>query len=91
MTYLLWIIKNPKDALLGLFGFIIALLWGANKYRAAKVEKLEDEVQTTTKALDIEKKQSSAIAEIKDNELEEIMLEVKENAKKSKSDRIDNW
>lgn len=91
MTYIIWIIKNPKEAIIAALAFIGAALYALLKLKSAKVEKLENEVQTAQKETQITSEQAKQVSKIKDAEPEEIILKVKENAKKSKSDRIDSW
>jgi predicted Holliday junction resolvase-like endonuclease len=91
MTWLMWVIKNPKEAIIGALAFVGAALYALLKLKSAKVEKLKDEVQVAKKETEVTAKQSEQVAEIKDSEPEEIILKVKENAKKTKSDRVDNW
>lgn len=87
----MWVIKNPKDAVIAALAFISAALYAVFKLKSNQAERLKDEVQTAKKETQITSEQAKQVAKIKDDEPEEIILKVKENAKNSKSDIIDNW
>ena len=87
---ILTLLRNWREALIGFLGVAFLLLLTWFKYRGKKRKKLEFEVESKGKELEITKEQKLAIAEIEAEEQDEILKEVFNHAKKSKSDRIDD-
>jgi hypothetical protein len=88
---LLLILKNWKEASIAFLGIVLAVVWGLFKYKSAQLDKAEHEIKVKDKVADITVKQEEFKAKVISDEQEEILKEIEENAKKTKSDMFDSF
>ena len=88
---ILTIINNWRLILIAGAATAFAVLIALFKHRGKKMERLQNEAQAHEKKNEIKKRQDFQVKKIEDDEQDFIIEELKANADKSNSDRIDNW
>ena len=86
----LTLLKHWKEALIAFFAFAAGIFWLLFKSYKAKNKKLKHEMRVKDKVSEIAEKHELIKAKLLDDEQDEILKKVNDNAKKSNIDRANS-